>query len=47
MSEGAEADAAAAERQPYWAPALTRHGSLDELTRGSGTKQTEKFSDPN
>ena len=33
-------------REPYTTPELTRHGSLDELTHGSGTKEVEKGSVP-
>ena len=32
------------EREPYVAPVLTRHGSLEELTQGAGSKQVEKGS---
>jgi hypothetical protein len=32
------------ERDPYTTPELTEHGSLEELTDGAGTKQTEKGS---
>ena len=38
--------ATSSERQPYTTPELTRHGSLDELTHGAGSKQIEKGSAP-
>jgi hypothetical protein len=46
MSDGREADTTTAERQVYSAPALTRHGSLEELTQGAGSKVGEKTSTP-
>ena len=34
------------EREPYTTPQLIRHGSLEELTQGAGSKQVEKESSP-
>ena len=31
-------------REPFTRPALTRHGSLKELTQGAGAKDVEKSS---
>jgi hypothetical protein len=44
MSGTRQGEVPAAEREPYTAPELTRHGSLDELTQGTGTKDNEKGS---
>jgi hypothetical protein len=40
LKDGNHAD----EREPYTAPRLTRHGSLEELTQGAGSKAVEKGS---
>ncbi len=34
------------DRHPYTTPQLTRHGRLEDLTRGAGTKLAEKGSVP-
>jgi hypothetical protein len=47
MSDSREAYTTGAQRQSYATPELIRHGSLDELTHGAGTKETEKSSTPN
>ena len=44
MSDTKQAAATTAERGPYATPVLSRHGSLDALARGAGTKQIEKGS---
>jgi hypothetical protein len=44
MSDARQGETAADVREPYATPQLTRHGGLEELTEGSGTKAKEKFS---
>jgi hypothetical protein len=44
MPDNGRYEVPAAEREPYATPELTRHGSLDELTQGAGSKVGEKGS---
>jgi hypothetical protein len=44
MSEGSQDKPQVSEREPYGPPELTRHGGLDELTQGAGSKDIEKGS---